>query len=478
MSTATLQDLFSGHYGCAPDSISPIGGSASDRRYFRICGGGHSCIGVIGTVREENNAFLALAVHFRAKGIPVPQVFATATDGMTYLQEDLGDVQLFSLVEKARETGDWTEAEELLCRTMSLLPKIQLEGADGLDFSICYPQEAFDRRTVMFDLNYFKYCFLKPSGLEFNEVLLQDDFESFADALLSGDGFPAAFMYRDFQARNVMIHDGEPYFIDFQGGRRGPLHYDVASFVWQARAGYPDHVKESMTRSYLDALAAHVPVDREAFRSRLRLFVFFRLMQVLGAYGFRGLIEHKASFVVSIPSAISCLRGLLPGSLEEYPYLREVLCGLVSLGRFAAQEPSDGRLEVKICSFSYKKGLPEDNSGNGGGYVFDCRHIHNPGRYAQYRSLTGMDRPVAAFLEDDGQVLDFLSHIYAVVEPHVATYLRRGFTSLSVGFGCTGGQHRSVYCAEKLARHIAGMFPQVRVRLVHREQGISVILND
>ncbi len=232
-----------------------------------------------------------------------------------------------------------------------------------------------------------------------------------------------------------------------------------------------------MIDSYLDALSAYVPVDRDAFRSRLRLFVLFRLMQVLGAYGFRGLIEHKAQFVVSIPSAMACLRELLNDSFREYPYLVEVLSSLVSIERFSQQEQPDGRLEVKVCSFSYKKGLPEDNSGNGGGYVFDCRYIHNPGRYEQYRSLTGTDAPVIRFLEDDGQVQHFLSHVYGVVEPHVETYLRRGFTSLAVGFGCTGGQHRSVYCAEHLARHIAAKYPQVRVRLVHREQNVAVTFN-
>ena len=219
MCTAVLQDLFFKHYGCVPDTISSICGSASNRQYFRICGGGHSCIGVVGTDVAENHAFLTLAGHFKLKGLPVPEVLGRSNDSMAYIQEDLGDRLLFTLVENAKKTGDWPAAGDMLCRTMAMLPKMQIEGAQGLDFSICYPQESFDRRMVMFDLNYFKYCFLKPSGLEFNEVLLQDDFESFADALLCEDGGPEAFMYRDFQARNVMIHDGDPYFIDFQGGR-------------------------------------------------------------------------------------------------------------------------------------------------------------------------------------------------------------------------------------------------------------------
>jgi hypothetical protein len=361
----------------------------------------------------------------------------------------------------------------LLCRTTGLLPKIQFEGARGLDFSVCYPQPSFDRKMVMFDLNYFKYCFLKPSGVEFNEVRLQEDFERFADELLKDDS--DTFLYRDFNARNVMVKDGNPYFIDFQGGRRGPIYYDVASFIWQARARYPERLKQKMLESYLESLASYVPVDRAFFEERLRLFRLFRMLQVLGAYGFRGLIEHKAQFVVSISPAMADLRKLLETPFAEYPYLQEVLEKMASLERFAGS-CDDGKLEVKVYSFSFKKGIPQDMSGNGGGYVFDCRSIHNPGRYEPYKKLTGRDEPVIRFLEDDGEIIGFLEHVYGVVDPHVETYSRRGFTSLMVSFGCTGGQHRSVYCAEHLARHLAEKYPDVRVRLIHREQNISEVL--
>ena len=423
----------------------------------------------------ENKAFLTIARHFYAKGINVPQILAVSEDESAYLQEDLGDIIFFDMLAAARKSGEGVnQVEALLCKTMSMLPKIQFEGASGLDFSVCYPQPSFDRRMVMFDLNYFKYCFLKPSGLEFNEVLLQDDFEKFADALLEED--TDTFLYRDFNARNVMIKDGEPYFIDFQGGRRGPIYYDVASFAWQARAKFSQQQKDAMLEAYLSALSQYMPVDASRFKQHLRLFILFRLLQVLGAYGFRGWVEHKANFVTSIPAAIAELKILAAEGFAEYPYLTQVLGELSALPRFQAEARPEGVLEVKVYSFSFKKGIPHDPSGNGGGYVFDCRSIHNPGRYEPYKKLTGRDEPVIRFLEDDGEIIGYLEHVYGVIDPHVETYRGRGFTNLMVSFGCTGGQHRSVYCAEHLAAHLAAKYPDIRVHLIHREQKIDEIL--
>ena len=469
-----LHRLYSAHYGTCPVSVDPVSASASNRRYYRMASPAGTCIGAVGTDRQENEAFVAISLHFRSKGIPVPEVFAVSEDGMSYLQEDLGDEVLLDRLVKARRTGEGlAEAEELMCSAMALLPKIQFEGASGFDFSVCYPQPAFDRRMVMFDLNYFKYCFLKATGLEFNEMRLQDDFEKLADDLLADD--TDTFMYRDFNARNVMVRGGEPCFIDFQGGRRGPVYYDVASFVYHARAGYTDGQREKMLEAYLEALSEYMPVDRKVFFSRLRLFVLFRLLQVLGAYGFRGWTEHKAAFMTSIPAALDELVRLLEEPFEEYPYLVETLGRMAALDRFRRSERAGG-LEVKVYSFSFKKGIPEDPSGNGGGYVFDCRSIHNPGRYEPYKKQTGRDEAVIRFLEDDGEILTFLDHVYGVVDPHVETFAGRGFTDLMVSFGCTGGQHRSVYCAEHLARHIAEKYPDVRVRLIHREQNIDTVL--
>ena len=475
-----LSQLYMSRFGCNPERIEPITGSASNRRYFRMSSPSGTCIAVKGLDRQENEAFLTIASHFRSKGISVPEIYAASEDGMCYIQEDLGDLVLFDLITKNPSEA----SDALLCRTMSLLPKIQFEGGAGLDFSVCYPQPAFDKGMVMFDLNYFKYCFLKATGLEFNELRLQGDFERFAAALLEAGDDTQTFMYRDLQSRNVMLKDGEPYFIDFQGGRRGPVHYDVASFVWHARSAFSESQRQMMLDAYLEALSAYVTVERTEFMGKLRLFVLFRLLQVLGAYGFRGWTEHKANFVVSIPQAVKALRELMAGeSCGDFtsvrnlcPYLCEVLEKMAELPKLAYGPAEGGRLNVTVSSFSFKKGVPYDPSGNGGGYVFDCRSIHNPGRYQQYKALTGMDEPVIRFLEEDGEITRYLEHVYGVVDPHVETYASRGFTSLMVSFGCTGGQHRSVYCAEHLAHHLAEKYPDVRVRLIHREQNIEEIL--
>lgn len=470
-----LRLLFTNVFSEEPLSILPITGSASNRQYYRLSNGGITCVGVVGTDVKENETFLYMARHFEKKGIRVPEVLAESEDGMAYLLNDLGNESLFDKFAQASKAGEnLSEVERLLCKTMADLPKIQFEGAVGLDFEKCFSVKCFDSRLVMFDLNYFKYCFLKPSGVEFNEVKLQDEFERFADDLLVETQVPT-FLYRDFNSRNVMVSDGEPYFIDFQGGMQGPIYYDVASFVYQARARYPQWLKEKMLESYLSALGQYMEVDRPYFDQRLRLFVLFRTLQVLGAYGFRGLVENKAQFVVSIPPAIEGLKELLRVPFESYPYLNEMLGRMADIQKFSAPA-SDGKLEVKVVSFSYKKGVPQDMSGNGGGYLFDCRSIHNPGRYEPYRKLTGMDEPVIRFLEDDAEIIRYLDHVYAIVDPHVETYYGRGFTSLMVGFGCTGGQHRSVYCAEHLAHHLAERYPDIRVRLIHREQNVDRIL--
>ena len=480
-----------------PDSVSPLPVSGSHRRYFRLSGGGSSAIGVAGTDFAENRAFCTIAGHFRSKGINVPEVYGISGDGMYYLQEDLGDISLFDYVADGRKGGEYSlQDREMLLSAVSGLPKIQFEGAAGLDFGVCCRSMAFDGRMVMFDLNYFKYCFLKMLGLEFDEVRLQSDFDKLRDDISSvpSDGF----LYRDFQSRNVMVKDGKPYYIDFQGGMKGPMYYDLASFVWQARARYPQDLKDEMIAVYLEALAPYRHPEPDVFNERLRLFVLVRTLQVLGAYGFRGCFERKEHFLKSIPSAIRNIEELLAVPFVDYPYLDSVLRRIVeafdrgeteclyedngrSSGRTdagtAGGTGSAGKqaLTVTVYSFSYKKGIPLDDSGNGGGYVFDCRSIHNPGKYDRYKSLTGMDAPVIRFLEDDGEVFRFMDNVYALVDAHVGRFLQRGFTHLMVSFGCTGGQHRSVYCAESLARHLAGI-QGVKVRLVHREQHAERIL--
>ncbi len=477
----TLVTLFAETVGSAPAEVIELPSSGSNRRYFRLLtdkaslrqGTPESLIGVIGTSMEENEAFIYLADHFASKDLPVPHVVAVSTDRMTYLQEDLGDSILFNAIEKGRKTRSFgPEERELLIKTIRLLPDIQFRGAMGLDFSRCYPAREFDTRSIMWDLNYFKYCFLKATGLEFLEDKLEDDFQSMAEVLMRSKA--STFMYRDFQSRNVMLTaDGEPRFIDFQGGRKGPFYYDVASFLWQAKANFPDSLREELIEHYVEALSKYKPVDEAYFREQLRHFVLFRTLQVLGAYGFRGYFEKKPHFMQSVPYAIDNLRRLLNTPYPEYPYLSEVLRNLVNLKQFT-DDTANRQLTVKVMSFAYKKGIPNDPTGNGGGYVFDCRAIDNPGKYDRYKGFTGLDAPVIKYLEDDGEITDFLSHVYALVDASVNRYMERGFTNLSVCFGCTGGQHRSVYCAQHLAEHISKNF-HVKVELVHREQNIEQV---
>ena len=468
-----LKKLFESYTGQTVTDSEELNSSGSNRRYFRLRGGNISLVGVIGLNKDENNAFISLSGHFLKNGINVPKVLAVSEDRMRYIQEDLGDATLYSLVSQGRESGEYSSYERtLLCHTMEMLPKLQFKGARGVDWSVCYPEADFNERMILFDLNYFKYCFLKATGLEFNEVTLQEDFEKLKDDLMQDMG--DTFMYRDFQARSVMIKDGEPYFIDFQGGRRGPIYYDVASCAWQARAHYPEKLRKEMIQAYISALKGYTEVDESHFYERLRLFVLFRTLQVLGAYGFRGYFEKKPHFLASVPYALANLRRLLQKPFSDFPYLNQVLTNLATLPRFNSIA-EDKRLEVSIYSFAYKKGIPVDTSGNGGGYVFDCRAINNPGKFEHYRQFTGMDDEVIKFLEDDGGVVKFLDSVYSMVDNHVKVFIERKFTHLQVCFGCTGGQHRSVYCAEHLARHLAEKF-DIKITVLHRELDIEKIL--
>ncbi len=467
-----LEKLFEEYTRQKPENIYELPSSGSNRRYFRITGSGMSLIGAKGLDVAENIAFMEIAKHFRLKGLPVPQVLCASQDNMFYLQEDLGDVTLFNTIQQGRETSNFSPDEvALLKKTISTLPKLQFEGGKGLDYSICFPQPEFDERNVWFDCNYFKYCFLKTTGIEFSEIKLHDDLTKMAADLLEG-GNEETFMYRDFQARNVMLVNGNPYFIDFQGGRKGPLYYDLASFVWQAKANYPTSLKEELIETYREALKEYIDIPKEIFYKKLRLFVLFRTMQVLGAYGFRGYFEKKPHFLQSVPFAIDNLRKLIQDQpFDEYPYIQELLVELTNMRQFSDLR-AERKLEVRIFSFSYKKGIPVDTSGNGGGYVFDCRAINNPGKYDHFKHFTGLDKEVIDFLEEDGEVTKFLSHVYELADAHVTRYMERKFTNLMFSFGCTGGQHRSVYCAQHLAEYLAKKY-NITVVVYHREQDIK-----
>ena len=477
----SLSQLFFEATGKKAGEQTALTASGSNRRYYRIESEDKSVslIGVQGTSREENHAFLYMAELFLEKGLNVPRVLAASDDEMCYVQQDLGNTLLFDYIAEGRKTGVFSAPEkEMLRKVVRGLAKFQVIGAEKFDFNQCYPQPEFNLRSILWDLNYFKYCFLKATGLDFQEDKLENEFERLAYILLRSNN--SAFMYRDFQSRNVMIckdSNGElvPYFIDFQGGKKGPVYYDVASFLWQAKANFHPDLREELIEEYIDELQKYMPVDRPVFYETLKHFVLFRTMQVLGAYGFRGYFEKKPHFLQSIPFAIDNLRHLLKHASEDYPYLIQVLKEMTEMKQFkdvGVRKP----LVVRVFSFSYKKGIPADTSGNGGGFVFDCRAINNPGKYERYQFFTGMDEPVISFLEEDGEILPFLEEAYNMVDFSVKRYMDRGFQNLMVSFGCTGGQHRSVYAAEKMATHINEKFG-VEVQLIHREQNMERMLN-
>ena len=463
-----LKNLYASVFGSAPDTMVRIGVSGSGREYYRMSGAS-TVIGTIGTSDMENEAFLAFSRLFAANHLPVPEVIAVSPDGHCYLQQDLGDLSLYDLIAARSE-----DAGPLLHGTVRLLPHFQYVETRGFDFSKCYPRRELDRRSAMWDLNYFKYSFLKPSGVEFDENQLETDFERIASAVVSNPS--RTLLLRDFQSRNIMISEGRSYVIDYQGARLGDGLYDLASFVWQPRAGFSDKLRRSLADTYRNEAERLTGRRIADFDYRLDRMVLFRSLQVLGAYGFRGLVERKAMFLECIPVALRILCDTLGRlSADHLPALSDAVDALCALDRFAPASDSDGKLTVKVMSFSYKRGIPEDFTGNGGGFVFDCRGMHNPGRYDAYKPLTGMDRPVIDFLERQGEIQTFMEHCYGMVDPSVECYLRRGFTNLSVCFGCTGGRHRSVCGAEHLARHLSEKFG-VRIHLVHREQGVDKIL--
>lgn len=472
MNSESVKTLYKNYTGQMPEEIEKLPLSGSNRQYFRLKGT-KQLIGVYGASTQENNAFVYLANHFANKGISVPRVYAVSGDRKAYLQDDLGTVTLFDAIAAGRQCGQFNDTEmHLLKETIRQLPRIQFEGSKGLDFKQCFPQSQFDRRCILWDLHYFKYCFLKAIPIDFDENRLEDDFEQMERILLT-DSF-STFMYRDFQSRNVMICNGHPFFIDFQGGRKGPIYYDLASFLWQAKANFPPNLREELIREYVKSASTY-EILPPYFNERLQHFVLFRTLQVLGAYGFRGYFEKKSHFLQSIPYAIKNLKQLLQQRFPEYPYLCKLLHQITDLPLFN-NTPQENGLTVRITSFSYKKGIPGDPSGNGGGYVFDCRAIHNPGKYEAYKQLTGRDDAVIRFLEKDGEILTFLEHVYALADAHIQRYLERGFTHLDIHFGCTGGQHRSVYAAEHVAKHVHERF-NVRVLLIHREQQIEETIN-
>ena len=454
-----------------PIDIKPIAESGSARKYYRIVTENRSLIGAYNANVEENEAFFYLTEHFGKIGLNVPKLLIVNKERNCYLQSDHGDETLFHHIQRTLTSGVYDDSTVALLRqVLEQLPRFQIEGHQGLDYSKVYPMPCFDKSAIMDDLDYFKYYFVKPNAeIVFNETRLKAEYNRFADFI--GQASNNYFMYRDFQSRNIMIDHGTPYFIDYQGGRRGPLQYDVVSLLHQVKAQMPQSLRDELLAHYKKALSAYLDPTAIDFDRYYPYFVYLRLLQVLGAYGFRGLIQKKAHFIESIPFALNELKVWNEKyPLTEYPELQNILSQLPT-PNFQLVTPNS-QLTVTVNSFSFKKGYPDDFSGNGGGFVFDCRALPNPGREPQFKTKTGRDREVAEYLIEKPQTHEFLEHVKGIVGQSIDNYLERHFNNLMVSFGCTGGQHRSVFFAQSIADWIKASYPSVQVKINHIEQHI------
>ncbi|HXR33743.1 MAG TPA: RNase adapter RapZ [Verrucomicrobiae bacterium] len=452
-----LKKLFEQHFHVPPARIQPVQGDfgASGRKIIRLANEKDSAIGILYGVREENVAFLEFSRHFRKHGLPVPEIYAEDLDRGAYLEEDLGDTTLFEFLSKNRDGANIAApVVEVYRKVVAVLPRFQVEAGRDLNYSSSYPCASFDRQSIAWDLNYFKYYFLRLAGIPFSEQRLENDFSRLTDFLLSAPR--DYFLYRDFQSRNIMLRDGQPFFLDYQGGRKGALQYDIASLLFDAKADLPPELRQQLLNEYLDRLGGFLDLDRDAFLHFYYAYVYVRLLQALGAYGFRGFYERKTHFLQSVPFALKNLRWLLHNTKLpiELPTLMDAFQGMLASEKLNALASEAQNLVVRIFSFSFHRGLPQDDTGNGGGFVFDGRSLPNPGREERFKTLTGKDAPVIEYLNQQESVHQFLAGVLSLVDASVSNYQQRGFKNLMVSFGCTGGQHRSVFLAEQLAKRL------------------------
>ncbi|MFZ0734529.1 MAG: RNase adapter RapZ [Candidatus Sulfotelmatobacter sp.] len=466
-----LKHLFEQRFRVPVERVQPVQGElgGSGRKIIRLGGNGISAIGILYGVREENVAFLEFTRHFRKHGLPVPEIYGEDLDQGAYLEEDLGDTSLFEFLSRNRKgEAIAPEAVEAYRKVIATLPRFQIEAARDLNYKVCYPRGSFDRQSISWDLNYFKYYFLRLAGISFSEQALEDDFSRLTKFLLSAPR--DYFLYRDFQSRNVMLRKGQPYFLDYQGGRKGALQYDVASLLYDAKADLPPELRLQLLDHYLETLRGFVDMKREAFLHHYYAYVYIRIMQALGAYGFRGFYERKIHFLQSVPYALKNLRWLLhnvklPIAL---PTLLEAFHSMLASEKLQGLATDADNLVVRIFSFSFHRGLPKDETGNGGGFIFDGRSLPNPGREDRFKALTGRDAPVIEYLNQQESVHQFLASVMSLVDASAKNYQQRGFKNLMISFGCTGGQHRSVYLAEQVAKRLQSR-SGVEVIVQHRE---------
>ena len=466
-----LGKLFEQHFHTPVEQVHPVQGElgGSGRKIIRLSGGGKTAIGILYGVREENVAFLEFSRHFHKHGLPVPEIYGEDLAQGAYLEQDLGDTSLFELLSQNRKADSiGPEVVEAYRKVIATLPRFQIEAGRDLNYKVCYPRGSFDRQSISWDLNYFKYYFLRLAGIPFSEQALEDDFSRLTKFLLSaGRDY---FLYRDYQSRNVMMVGQQPYFLDYQGGRKGALQYDVASLLYDAKADLPPELRQQLLDHYLDTLRGYANITREAFMQHYYAFVYIRIMQALGAYGFRGFYERKGHFLQSVPYALKNLRWLqhnvtLPIAL---PTLLDAFHSMLGSEKLQKLATDADNLVVRIVSFSFHRGLPKDESGNGGGFVFDGRSLPNPGREERFKLLTGKDAPVIEYLNQQESVHQFLASVMSLIDASASNYQERGFKHLMICFGCTGGQHRSVYLAEQLAKRLRGR-AGIEVVVTHRE---------
>jgi aminoglycoside/choline kinase family phosphotransferase len=466
-----LRNLFEQHFHAPVERVQPLQGQlgGSGRKIIRLASEQICAIGILYDVREENAAFLEFSRHFRRHGLPVPEIYAQDLNQGAYLEEDLGDTSLFEFLSQYRN-GEQIEPSVIGAyrKVIAMLPRFQIEAGRDLNYKACYPRGSFDRQSISWDLNYFKYYFLRLAGIPFSEQALEDDFRNLTKFLLSaGRDY---FLYRDFQSRNIMLRDGQPFFLDYQGGRKGALQYDVASLLYDAKADLPPQLRQKLLDHYLDTLAGFIDVKRATFMQHYYAYVYIRIMQALGAYGFRGFYERKVHFLQSVPFALKNLRWLLHNVTLPIalPTLTAAFHSMLASEKLQGLTSDADNLVVRIFSFSFHRGLPKDESGNGGGFIFDGRSLPNPGREERFKMLTGRDAPVIDYLNQQESVHQFLASVMSLLDGSVNNYQRRGFKNLMVSFGCTGGQHRSVYLAEQVAKRLQGR-NGIEVVLRHRE---------
>jgi len=467
-----FEELFKDWSGVEPETFNLLPESGSNRKYYRIGGNGKTAIGVYNSNAEENNTFVHFSRHFKSKALNVPEIYKF--DGHFYLQEDLGTKNLFDIVGSRNDMTVFTdEMSNLYKKVIDDLLKFQFLGYKDLDFSFCFQNQVFDKSQIIRDLNYFKYYFLKLIKVDFNEDVLDKEFEKLAEHLNQVD--KDYFMYRDFQSRNIHVSENDELsYIDYQGGSKGPLQYDLVSLLFQAKAQIPEEKREELLNYYLEKLNEYTEKDQVKFVANYYLFALIRTLQVLGAYGFRGFVENKAHFITSIPFAIENLKTIIEKlNGQDYGHIKLISEQIYKRKSEFEVETEVGKgLIVRINSFSFRKSIPKDYSGNGGGFIFDCRALPNPGRYPEYQSSTGMDANVIEFLQKENEVSEFLDRVKAITSQSVDKYVSRGFQNLQINFGCTGGQHRSVYCAEQIASFLLKQF-KVSVVLTHVEQGVQ-----